>query len=89
MTEQDRIMLQDAYRRVFGTPEGRIVLGHMLVELHFLDEVVDNSEEQGLANYARRLLKNCGIWNELNVNEIVNAFMDIHPKSKHPLNGTD
>lgn len=73
----------DDYRRVFSTPEGRRVLGHMLVELHFFDEIIDNPEEIALSNYARRLLRNLGIWKGLNVPGIIDAFFELKEKEQN------
>ena len=80
MTTKDYETLQLLYRKTFGTPEGQVVLAHMLTELNFFDEIIENPEEIALSNYARRLLMHCRIWNELNVSDLVKKFFDIAPK---------
>jgi len=73
----------EAYRRVFSTPEGRRVLGHMLVELHFFDEIIESPEEIALSNYARRLLRNTGIWKGINIPGIIDAFFELREKEQN------
>lgn len=69
--------IQKDYRSVFTSREGRKVLTHMLAELHFFDELQLTDEEIMLSNYAKRLLSHIGVWKGMNVQEIVNAFIDI------------
>ena len=71
--------IRQAYRRVFGTKEGMVVLGHLLTDLHFFD-TTENEKEQVLSNYARVILKRIGILNEQTIEELVASFMKIHPK---------
>lgn len=78
ISRQDREIRQ-AYRRVFNTKEGMVVLGHLLTDMHFFD-TVENEAEQALSNYARVILKRIGILNEQTIEEVVAAFMKIHPK---------
>jgi len=54
------------YRVVFSDPSGRVVLLDMLTELGFFDEIVPNTDGLILQNYARKLLKHCGIFKEVN-----------------------
>jgi len=74
--------IREEYRRTFNSGAGRKVLAHMLTELHFFDEILDNEEERVLANYARKLLNRLGIWNDLNIDELIGAFMQIAPKEE-------
>jgi len=71
--------IRQAYRRVFGTKEGMMVLAHLLADLHFFD-TTENEKEQVLSNYARVILKRLGILNEQTIEEVVASFMKIHPK---------
>jgi hypothetical protein len=64
------------YREVFGTRVGREVLGHMLVELGFFNEIVTD-EQKVLANYSRHLLKLMGVLQPKNINDITDALMNI------------
>jgi hypothetical protein len=88
MTTKDYETLQLLYRKVFGTPEGQIVIAHMLTELHFFDEIIEDPEEIALSNYARRLLMHCRIWNELNVSDLVDKFFGIAPRFPEETDGT-
>lgn len=67
------------YREVFSSESGRMVLAHMLVELHFFDEVDAAlvNEEVYLRNYARKLLYRIGIWREQNIKEIVDKLFAV------------
>ena len=82
--DPDEAVVQD-YRLVFYSEIGRRVLGHMLAELHFFDEILDDPEEIALANYARNLLSRLGMWpgyRPENVGAIVDAFFSINFKPK-------
>ena len=78
-TEQS---IREEYRRTFNSGAGRKVLAHMLAEMHFFDEILATEEERVLANYARKLLNNLGIWNDLTIDELIGAFMQIAPKEE-------
>jgi hypothetical protein len=67
--------VQEIYRRTFDTDAGRQVLAHMLVELHFFDELV-SEEEVALSNYARKLLNRLGLRAE-HIPEIVTQIISI------------
>lgn len=77
MIEAEEII--QAYRTVFDTSTGQQVLGHMLTELHFFDEIISSEEERVLANYGRKLLNRMGIWNAWNIDEIMRALCRIQP----------
>jgi len=76
--------VQEAYQKVFGSYEGRMVLYHMLkYDLCFFDEInndPDNPKDIGdpveivLSNYARRLLYRIGIWGEINARDFMDAL---------------
>jgi len=67
----------EAYRRVFTSGAGRKVLGHMLVELNFFDEILNTEEERARSNYARKLLNRIGILNAENIPRVVDALLGV------------
>jgi hypothetical protein len=69
--------IQELYRSVFGTKNGREVLAHMLAELNFFDEIAQTEEEVTRSNYARHLLRILGVWRGKNVDKIVDAFLQM------------
>lgn len=48
---------RDCYRRCFGTPDGRKVLGYMLIDMGYFDGRAGDSE---LRNYAAGLMQTLG-----------------------------
>jgi hypothetical protein len=76
-TQEDTV--QTDYRILFNSPLGRKVLSHMLVELHFFDGILDNSEERVLHNYSISLLSRLGVWKAGNVEGVVGALMNLEP----------
>ena len=68
--------LHEDYFKTFSSPHGQAVLGHMLIELHVFDELIDN-QEAVLSNYGRRLLSHIGIVREENIKEIVKLYMNV------------
>lgn len=56
--ELDRI---NRYRNLFSTPQGKRVLGDMLMELNFF-QIIETEKDRILSNYAKRLLYLCGGW---------------------------
>jgi hypothetical protein len=48
--------LAETCRRVFGTPEGKIVLNMLLTDLYFFDRTHD-TDEDALNNYAKFLIR--------------------------------
>jgi hypothetical protein len=75
--------IREAYRRVFSTHDGKMVLTHLLSQLHFFDEVVD-SHEIALSNFSRRLLYFLGVWDSKNLNDqsLIEAFLRIPEKDE-------
>ncbi len=63
-----------AYRRLYSTPDGQVVLVDQLKELGFFDELVENIENLTLQNYARKLLKHCMILKEVNIRLFVDEL---------------
>jgi len=54
--------LIEEYREVFSSLKGKRVLGHMLTEMGFFDEVnLDDKMAISLQNYAKHLLYRCGL----------------------------
>lgn len=72
--ETQRIVVSD-YREVFATDAGRRVLTHFLAEACFFSEALDE-EQHANCNFAKRLLRDMGIWTEGNAKEIVDALID-------------
>lgn len=71
--EQDE-EVRKAYNLLFTSSYGQKVLAHMLVELHFFDEIT-TEEEQVLSNYAKRLLYRIGVLQGFNINLFVDAIL--------------
>ncbi len=63
-----------AYRRLYSSADGQVVLTHQLKELGFFDELVENTESLILQNYARKLLKHCMILKEVNIRLFVDEL---------------
>lgn len=71
--------VRKAYNLLFTSPHGQKVLAHMLVRLHFFDEIV-SEDERILSNYAKDLLNLIGVWQGINVDYVVQTLL------KAPLN---
>lgn len=66
------------YREVFSGINGKKVLGHMLVELGFFDEVVPGDESAvALQNYSKHLLFRCGIFKAGNIDFVMEVLFNI------------
>jgi len=69
------------YRRVFTTLDGRWVLNDMLYLMEFWNPNVDAKDFERLAyqNFARHLLRICGLLNTRNVENqaLVNAWLNL------------
>lgn len=66
--------IRRAYNLLFTSPHGQKVLAHMLVRLHFFDEI-NSEEERVLSNYAKDLLNTIGVWQGINVDHVVQSFL--------------
>ena len=55
------------YRRVFDTPEGRVVLTDMLNELGFFSGELKDHDDVVLHNVATRILRKLGVWRPQNL----------------------
>jgi len=65
------------YRKTFLTASGRKVLAHMLTELGMFDQGTESDEERTRQDYGKRLLMFLGIWNEGNIEQVVNKLISI------------
>ena len=72
--EEADLEIKKAYNLLFTSVHGQKVLAHMLVRLHFFDEIV-NEDERILSNYAKDLLNHIGVWQGINVNHVVQSFL--------------
>lgn len=78
--EEDIVKL---YREVFSSVNGKKVLGHILVELGFFDEVVPGDEPAvALQNYSKHLLYRCGIFKADNIDFVMEALFKIPYKKE-------
>jgi hypothetical protein len=77
---KDSIELAMTYRRVFNTPDGRIVLEDMLSDLK-LHDTVDSQHDSTLQNYAKLILFKMGVLQDFNMVRIIDSYfkMPISP----------
>jgi len=66
--------VRKAYHTLFNSPLGHKVLTHMMVRLHFFDEIT-SEEERVMSNYAKDLLNTIGVLQGFNVGLFVKAIM--------------
>jgi len=59
---EPRVLTKRLYRSVFGTPEGQRVLAHMLQDMGFFADNVNTEEQMILFNYAKTILRRCGVF---------------------------
>ncbi|MBO7735119.1 MAG: hypothetical protein J6S67_21325 [Methanobrevibacter sp.] len=77
LTEKCDKMMTDCFRRVFSSPDGRIVLEQILTDLCFYREC-KTEKENVLNNYAKFM-----IFNRLRINnkrQITSMLMDLNSK---------
>jgi len=67
------------FRKVFGTADGRAVLGWMLSEMGTLGPDPQDEYGRGQADYGKRLLRLCGILHPKNTTAIIDAFLAVPP----------
>lgn len=78
MTEPKKaVTQQDQYRACFSTPAGQFVLGHILIEAGFFDDDLSFPEEVAVENFAKKILKNLGVYELENVDCFVNGLFRI------------
>ena len=68
---------QDQYRNCFSTPAGQAVLGHLLLEAGFFDTDLKTTEAIAVENFAKKILKNLGIYELSTVDSFVNGLFRI------------
>jgi hypothetical protein len=76
----EELKLLNTYRSVFFTPEGRQVLAHLLTDMGLFNELEATEYEVSQHNVGIRLLARLGIIRPNNIQEIVNALMDLPVK---------
>ncbi|GEM_PF-2458810 len=64
------------YGLTFGSEMGQRVLVDILTDLGFFDEVVEDTSSLVLQNYARRLLKKCGLLKEARLPDMIGALFN-------------
>jgi len=76
------------YRKLFGTPHGRIVLEDMLADLHYFDIYLDKDNEEAIAlnNYSKVLLYKIGVLDN-DADKILNKLLELEPKYEEEKNG--
>ncbi len=67
---------RDVARKVYDTPEGRVLLTDLLNDLKFF-AMLETTEDIAVHNQAIGLLEKLGIWREHNIIKIVNALMNM------------
>ena len=75
-------VIMDKYRKLFSSQIGRDVLADMLTELGFFDYSSDDPMERGQQEYAKRLLRMCGIWKADHRRQIVWGLFNWKVKKK-------
>jgi hypothetical protein len=76
----EEIELLNAYRGVFYSPEGRQVLAHLLTDLGIFNELEATEHEVSQHNAGIRILTRLGIIRANNIQNIVNALLDLPVK---------
>ena len=79
-TDLEGIKLLNAYRSVFYSPEGRQVLAHLLTDLGIFNELEATGEEVAIHNAGIRILVRLGIIRAENIQNIVNALLELPVK---------
>jgi len=65
-----------AWQTVFTGPDGKIVFADFMLYLGFLDETVPNETAIIKLNVAKWMLKKMGVWQEKNIDIIINKLID-------------
>jgi hypothetical protein len=66
--------LARAYYATFSGPAGQRVLKDILQHCGFLDVTLTDPAHLLLLNFAKQILKNCGVWKENNVQLMLDAI---------------
>lgn len=83
--DRESKQIQEDFRRVFSSEDGKRVLTYMLVDLGWFDEAGDE-RARILQNYAKHLLETMGILHEFNARDFVSKMFDLpvyDPGGKH------
>jgi hypothetical protein len=69
-----------AYRNVFSSLNGKLVLMDILEDLgHFNSELNTTPEMVAMQSSAKMILKKLGVWDSRNIERIVDAYLTIPP----------
>ena len=69
--ERDKRMTE-CFRRVFGTPDGKIVLHQLLYDLEFFNHRIENERQIALNNYAKFMIfKRLGCNNDMQISDAI------------------
>jgi hypothetical protein len=66
--------IQDAYRRCFSSPAGRVVLSHLLTQLGFFDPG-QSTDHLLMRNICVGILENIGSFHETNAADLTDALL--------------
>jgi len=81
----DRRSINETYRKVFDTPEGRWVLGDILNDCGFYSlGDMESASDIARMNIGRRILGKMGIWDSPNALALIGKLLEIPiPKEEH------
>jgi len=68
---------QDQFRACFSTPAGQMALGWILIEAGYFDTDLKTTEEVAVESFAKKILKNLGVYNLSTVDCFVNGLFRI------------
>ena len=81
MTPEEQY-IQDCYRQVFSSASGQRVLGQMLLDAGYFDNKRTAPEDAAVLNYAKGILKNCGLLKQENIDSYVRNLFNIPTGAK-------
>lgn len=76
MDDETRIYL----RKCFNTPEGKRTLGWLLANSGYFDDNTKTTEQVAVVNFAKKILKEMGIYSLENISSYVEGIMNIPVK---------
>lgn len=68
--------IQRAWETVFTGPDGKIVFADFMMYLGFFDEIVPSETAIIKLNVAKWMLKRMGVWQEKNIDIIINKLIE-------------
>ena len=77
MPKRKGIDQTNSYRLCFSTDSGKRVLGHLLAEAGLFDTDLKTTEELAVENFAKKILKNMGIYDLDSVESYVNQLFQL------------